>query len=60
MDHKISHKGTFLETDIYTSYESRINELYIDVWFVRIRQYLVEMQLFENMESESAKKKSKF
>ncbi len=28
----------------------------IDVWFVRIGQYLAEMQLFENLESESAKK----
>ncbi len=28
----------------------------MDVWFVRIGQCLVEMQLFENLESESAKK----
>ncbi len=26
------------------------------VWFVRIRQYLAEIQLFENLESEGAKK----
>ncbi len=31
-------------------------EIYIDVWFVRKGQYLVEIQLFENMESEGAKK----
>ncbi len=28
----------------------------IDVWFVRIGQYLAEIQLFENLESEDAKK----
>ncbi len=27
-----------------------------DAWFVRIGQYLAEMQLFENLESEGAKK----
>ncbi len=27
----------------------------IDVWFVRIGQYLAEIQLFENLESESEK-----
>ncbi len=29
--------------------------LSIDVWFVRIWQYLSEIQLFENLESEGAK-----
>ncbi len=33
-----------------------INKLSIDVWFVRIGQYLAEIQLFENLESEGAKK----
>ncbi len=33
----------------------KINKLAIDVWFVRIRQYLSELQLFENMETEGAK-----
>ncbi len=28
----------------------------IDVWFIRIGQYLAEVQLFENLESEGAKK----
>ncbi len=28
----------------------------IDVWFVRIGQYLAEIQLFEKLESEGAKK----
>ncbi len=30
--------------------------LSIDVWFVMIGQYLAEMQLFENLQSEGAKK----
>ncbi len=32
-----------------------INKLSIDVWFVRIGQYLAEIQLFENLEPEGAK-----
>ncbi len=32
-----------------------MNKLSIDVWFVRIGQYLTEIQLFENLESEGAK-----
>ncbi len=51
MGHKTSHKGIFLETKIYTSSESCINKLSIDVWFVRVEQ----IQLFENLESEGAK-----
>ncbi len=31
-------------------------KLNIDVWFVMIEQYLAEIQLFENLESEGAKK----
>ncbi len=34
---------------------SLINKLSIDTWFVRIGQYLAEIQLFENLESEGAK-----
>ncbi len=34
----------------------RINKLSIDVWFVRIGQYLAEMKLFEYLESEKNKK----
>ncbi len=30
------------------------------VWVVRICQYLAEIQLFENVESEGAKQKSKY
>ncbi len=41
---------------MYKSFESWLNKLSVDVWFVRIGQYLAESQLFENMESESAKK----
>ncbi len=46
----------FLKIEIDTSSESRINKLSIDVWFVRIGQYLAEIQLFEKLESEGAKK----
>ncbi len=56
LDHKTSHKGTFSEIEIHTSFESWINKLSIDVWFVRIGQYLAEIQLFEHLESEGEKK----
>ncbi len=39
-DHKASHKDQFGEIEIYTSSESWINNLFIDVWFVMIGQYL--------------------
>ncbi len=42
LDHKTSHKD-----------HSFLNR---DVWFARIGRYLAEMQLFENLESEGAKK----
>ncbi len=51
LDHKTSHKGQFFDIEIYTS-----SEAFIDVWFVMIGQYLAEIQLWENLESESAKK----
>ncbi len=56
MDHKTSLKFHFFEIEIYRSSESWINKLSIDVWFVMIGQYLADMQLFENLESEGAKK----
>ncbi len=46
----------FFEIEFYTSSEIWINKLSIDVWFVMIAQYLAEMKLFENLESEGAKK----
>ncbi len=49
-------KGHFFEIEMYTSSESWINNLSSDVWFVMIGQYLAEIQLFENLESEGAKK----
>ncbi len=53
MHHKTSHKGHFyFFIEIYTKSESWINKL---VWFVMIGQYLAEMQLCENLESEDAK-----
>ncbi len=58
LDHKTSHKGTFFDIEIYTSSESWINKLSIDVWFVMIGQYLAE--IFENLESEGAKKFAKY
>ncbi len=45
----------FNDLEMYTS-DSGINKLSIDVWFVRIGQYFVQIQLFENLESEGAKK----
>ncbi len=44
LDHKTSHKGPFL-----------FIEISIDVWFVMIGQYLAEIRLFKNLESEGAK-----
>ncbi len=45
LDHKTSHKCQFY------------NKLSIEVWFVRIGQYLAEIQLFENLQK-GAKTKS--
>ncbi len=56
LDHKTSYEGQFFLIKIYTSSESWMNKLSIDVWFVMIGQYLAEIQLFENLESEGAKK----
>ncbi len=55
LDHKTSHKGQFFEFEIYISSESWMNKLSIDVWFVRIGQYLAEMQLLKYLESEGTK-----
>ncbi len=55
-NHKTSHKGQFSEIEMYASSEIWINNISIDVWFVMIGQYLAEIQLFENLESEGAKK----
>ncbi len=44
LDHKTSHKGQFLHTEIS-----------IDTWFVMIGQYFAEIRLFENLESEGDK-----
>ncbi len=41
---------------MYTLSENWISKLSVDVWFVRIRQYLAEIQLFENPQSEGANK----
>ncbi len=45
LDLKTSHKGQFsFEIEIYTSPESWVNMFSINVWFVRIGQYLAEIQ----------------
>ncbi len=47
----------YILIEITTSaYIILINNTSIDIWFVMIGEYLAEMQLFENMESEGAKK----
>ncbi len=46
LDHKTSHKGQFFS----------VNNISIDVWFVIIVKYFADKQLFENLESEGAKK----
>ncbi len=56
LDHKTSHKGQFFDIDIHRLSESWINKISIDVWFVMIGQYLADIQLFENLESEGANK----
>ncbi len=55
MDHKTSLKCQIFAIEIYTSPESWINNVSIDVWFVWIGQYLAEIQILENLESEGAK-----
>ncbi len=56
LDHKTSHTGTFFEIEIYASPEDWMNKLSIDVWLGQWYWYLAGIQLFENLESEGAKK----
>ncbi len=50
MDHKTSHKGTFFEIEI------SISKLSVDVWFVRIEQYLdVQLKNYLNIEKIACK-----
>ncbi len=51
LDHKTSHKCLDLCIIL-----KQLNNLSIDVWFVMIGQYLSEIQLFVNLESEGAEK----
>ncbi len=55
-DHKSSLKCKFFAIEMYTPSESWINKLSFDVRFVMIGQYFAEIQLFEYLESEAAKK----
>ncbi len=43
------YKGQVFKIEIYTSSESWINKLSIDVWFVMIGQYLAENQNIEKI-----------
>ncbi len=52
LDHETSQ---IFKIEINRSSKS-YNKFSIDVWFVRIETYLVEIQLFDNLESEGAKK----
>ncbi len=53
LEHKTSLKFKLFKIEIYASSESWINNISSDVWF---GQYLSEIQLYENLESEDAKK----
>ncbi len=46
MDYKTSLKCQFWEIEMYILSESGVNNLSIDVWFVRIGHYLAEIHLF--------------
>ncbi len=54
MDHKKIYMF-FIIIEIYTASENWINQTSIDVWFMT-GQYLAEILLLENLESEGAKK----
>ncbi len=51
MHHVASLKGQFLKIKMYTQSESCINKHSADVWFVRIEQYLTEIQPCKYRES---------
>ncbi len=59
LEHKTSHKGPFLEVEIYASSKRWINHISIDVWFVMIRQYFnisnLRVQKHQNIENSSFK-----
>lgn len=55
MDNKTSHKGQFLYLHLCVI----LNKIFIDTWFVMIGKYLAEIQLFENLEFEVAKKQNR-
>ncbi len=47
LDYITNHKDQFSKIAIYTSSEIWINNIFIGAWFVKIGQYLVEIQLFK-------------
>ncbi len=56
LDHKTSIRVNFSKLRFLHHLKAEINNIHIDVWFVRIGQYLAEIQLYENLEYEGAKK----
>ncbi len=60
LDHKTSQKGhLFPKLGFLHHLKAECRNISIDVWFIMIGQYLAEIQLYENLESEG-KKKSKY
>ncbi len=56
LDHKKKKSVNFFPNwDLYIIWKLK-NNISIDIWFVMIGQYLTEIQLFENLESEGVKK----
>ncbi len=52
LDHKTSHKGQYFLIGIY--YIIGLNKPSVDLWFVRMGQYLTDILLFEYLESKGA------
>ncbi len=55
LDHKTSLKCQFFDIEMYTSYESWIDRLSIDVWFVGIEQHLAEIKVSQNLRVQKKK-----
>ncbi len=49
-DHKTSHRCQFVEMEIYVSSASWKYKHSIDLWFIRMREYLAEIQLKKKMQ----------
>ncbi len=53
LDHKTSLKGQFFTIEIYTSSESRINNISMDVWCVRIGLRYNYLKIWNLMEQKN-------